>query len=76
VKLFSFYFRYHCFFARTSNPLIRALNSSGRNEALAPSPAGHVKRPRSNRFAQTHNPDPSQQRILSRVRRALVKTNK
>jgi hypothetical protein len=60
--------RYHPRFGRTSNPVTNATNSSPRTLAHPPPSCGHENRPRSNRFAHTHNPEPSQNKIFSRLR--------
>jgi len=75
AKAGSFQRRYQLALARTSKPQTNAVSSSGRNEVLDCSLTGQLNRPRSSRFARTQSPLPSQHRILSRLRRRLVKTN-
>lgn len=60
-----------------SIPLINIASSSGRIVTLSdPLASGQRKRPRSSRFAQTHNPLPSHTNAFSRVRVRLVNRNR
>ena len=72
-----FYLSNHAFFAPSfkSIPLKSMVKAVGSKSIFTPAVFGQLKRPFSRRFAKTHTPEPSQNKILTRSFSLFVKQN-